>query len=323
MTDYIIATSLQAAYNAQAAALSNPAPMTPDVKQLVADEVKRQLALENQEAQNAAKNADPDPASSSVQRLLTDGTAHVFIAGADLDVVDSAGSECAVSEGDALQLSGQTAPDATAVNLVILASKGGRECPKGDLVSVGLQDLQDMQNHMRETIGTGMQELQAKQGKGGLPAAPAAARAAPVETAYASSAPPPDQNVAQEITQEAQEADQAEKEAGETPAPIAPPPAEITLGQTVAQVEAALGQPKSKFDAGHQEDLCLQRHEDHLQGRQSRRRAVERRWTLPRPEHLPESTEIRRQRAQHQSQRDQRHGIHVSLKIRDHDIQHK
>jgi hypothetical protein len=182
--------------------------------------------------------------------MLSDNIQHVFVAGADLDVIDATGTECAVSEGDALQLSGPPPEDATAVDLLVLSSKGGQECKKGATVSVALTDLQDMQNHMRETIGQGMQELQAKQGKGGLPAAPAAAKAAPVQTAYAASAPPPDPKAAEEIQQEAQEADQAEKEAGETPAPIAPPPAEISLGQTVEQVEAALGQPKSKFDAG-------------------------------------------------------------------------
>jgi len=250
LTDYIVAQSLQAAYVAQAAALSNPAPMTPDVKQLVADEVKRQLALENAESQNAAKNVDPDPASSSIQRLLTDGTQHVFVAGVDLDVVDSAGSECAISEGDALQLNGQTAPDATAVNLVVLASKGGKECPKGDLVSIGLQDVQDMQNHMRETIGQGMTELQAKAGSGGLPSVPAAAKAAPTKSAMAAEAPPVDNNVQAELTQESQQADQAEKEAGETPAPIAPPPSELAVGQTIEQVESSQGQPQRKATVG-------------------------------------------------------------------------
>jgi len=253
LTDYLIAQSLQAAYVAQAAALSNPAPMTPDVKQLVADEVKRQIALENAEAQGAAKGADPDPASSSIQRMLTDGTQHVFVAGADLDVVDSAGSECALSEGDALQLSGQTAPDAQAANLVILASKGGKECPKGDLVSVGFQDLQEMQNHMRELVGQGMQELQQKQGQGGLPAAPASAKAAPTPSAVAQNGPPPDQSAAQDIQQEQQEADQAEKEAGETPAPLAAPaapPTEISVGMTIDQVTAALGQPKQIINLG-------------------------------------------------------------------------
>jgi hypothetical protein len=141
------------------------------------------------------------------------------------------------------------------VKVVVLASKGGRECPKGDLVSVNLQDLQDMQNHMRETIGQGMKELQAKQGKGGLPAAPAAAKAAPVKTAYAANAPPPDPNAAAEIQQQSQEADQAEKEAtGEAaPAPIPPPavePPTISMGQTIGEVEAALGNPVRKADMG-------------------------------------------------------------------------
>jgi 3-hydroxyisobutyrate dehydrogenase len=81
------------------------------------------------------------------------------VAGADLDVVNAAGTECSLSQGDALQLTGGQDADATTVNLAVLASKGGKECAKGDTVSVSLQDLQDMQNHMRQTIDTGMKEL--------------------------------------------------------------------------------------------------------------------------------------------------------------------
>ncbi len=269
LTDYIVAQSLQAAYVAQAAALSNPAPMTPDVKALVADEVKRQLALENAEAQGAAKGADPDPASSSIQRILTDNAAHVFVAGLDLDVVDSAGSECAISEGDALQLQpGQTAPDATAANLTVLASKGGKECPKGDLVSVGLQDLQDMQNHMRESIDQGLGDLQKKQGQGGLPKAPPSAQAAPTQAAFAAGAPGPDTTAGDQIAQQTQAADQDEQAATASatgpavgggvaaPAPIAAPaapagpPPTISIGQTIDQVTASMGQPTRIIDLG-------------------------------------------------------------------------
>jgi hypothetical protein len=254
LTDYIIANSLQAAYqaNAQAAALSNPAPLTPETKQLIADEVRQQVALENSESKTAGQGAEPDAASSSIQRALTDGKPHVFVAGHDLDVVDAGGTECALSEGDALQLTGQTAPDAQAATLAVLASKGGKECSKGDTVSVALQDLQDMQNHMRETIDQGMQELQKKQGQGGLPAAPAAAKAAPVESAMAAAAPPPppESEVAAQIKEQSQEADKAENEAAGTasgPGPNAAAPAaepvNIEIGQTIDQVTAALGQP--------------------------------------------------------------------------------
>src|ERR1022692_4291842 len=254
LTDYIIANSLQAAYqaNAQAAALSNPAPLTPETKQLIADEIRQQVALENSESKTAGQGAEPDAASSSIQRALTDGKPHVFVAGHDLDVVDAGGTECALSEGDALQLTGQTAPDAQAATLAVLASKGGKECSKGDTVSVALQDLQDMQNHMRETIDQGMQELQKKQGQGGLPAAPAAAKAAPVESAMAAAAPPPppESEVAAQIKEQSQEADKAENEAAGTasgPGPNAAAPAaepvNIEIGQTIDQVTAALGQP--------------------------------------------------------------------------------
>jgi hypothetical protein len=254
LTDYMISNSLAAAYQAQAAAaqaaaLSNPAPLSPDVKQMIADEVKRQVALENNESKTA-QNGEPDAASSSVQRMLTDGAPHVFVAGNDLDVVDAGGTECALSQGDALQLSGATAPDATSVNLAVLASKGGKECPKADVVSVALQDLQDMQNHMRETIDQGMQELQKKQGQGGLPAAPAAAKAAPVETQMAAIAPPPppESEVKDTLNSESKDADKAEQEAAGETAPAEPPT--VALGQTPDQVAAALGKPKSIMDLG-------------------------------------------------------------------------
>ena len=263
LTDYLIANSLQAAYQAQvnAAALSNPASLTPEVKQLIADEVRQEVALENAESQSAAApNAEPNVASSSIQRLLTDGKQHVFVAGHDLDVVDAGGTECALSEGDAIQLTGQTAPDAQAATLAVLATKGGKECPRGDTVSVNLTDLQDMQNHMRETIDAGLQELQHKQGQGGLPPAPAAAKTAPVESAMAAIAPPPppESEVKAEINQQSQEADKAEQEAGvgaaSGPGPNdntpAPPSVNVELGQTIDQVKAALGEPVKTVNLG-------------------------------------------------------------------------
>jgi hypothetical protein len=260
LTDYIIANTLQAAYVAQAAALSNPAPLTPETKQLIADEVRAQVALENNEAKAAGTGAEPDAASSSIARLLTDGKQHVFVAGQDLDVVDAGGTECALSEGDAIQLTGQTAPDAQAATLSVLASKGGKECPRGDTVSVALTDLQDMQNHMRETIDQGMKELQAKQGQGGLPAAPASAKVPPVESPMAAIAPPPppESEVKAEINQQSQEADKAEAEAnggaasGPGPNADAAPaaPVNVDVGQTIDQVTAAFGQPLRKANVG-------------------------------------------------------------------------
>ncbi|MBV9780657.1 MAG: hypothetical protein JOY62_11865 [Acidobacteriaceae bacterium] len=278
LTDYIISTTLAAAYQAQveanaavqAQAAANAAALTEETKNLIAAEVQRQVALENAEAKTA-QNGTLDPASSSVQRMLSDGVQHVFVAGRSLDIVDAQGGECAISEGDVMQLSGPPAANATAADLVMLTSKGGQECPRGASVSVSFSDLQEMQNHMRETIDQGLGELQTKQGKGGLPTTPVSASAAPVKASFVAAAPPPDPNAATEISQESQAADQAEKEtltqvaqttavgAGATAQqPTAPtqiaapasPPTEISTGQTIDQVTGSLGPPKSIVDLG-------------------------------------------------------------------------
>ncbi len=277
LTDYLISTSLAAAYQAQAdsaagIAQGEPAgavPLTPAAKDLISAEVQRQIALENAEAQAAqtAPASVPDPASSSVQRMLNDGVQHVFVAGSDLDLVDSAGAECAVSEGDALQLAGSPQPEAAA-NLLVLSDKGGAECKEGDTVSVPITDLQDMQNHMRETIEQGMGELKAKQGNGTIPALPASAKGEPVKAGFTAGAPPADPIVASEINQQTMAADQAEPRVlaqvqqdtgqqqadsnGQGPPAIQPAakPVQISLGQSMQEVTTALGQPLSIANLG-------------------------------------------------------------------------
>jgi hypothetical protein len=269
LTDYLVSTTLAAAYQANVAAAAqaqaqlaaDAALMTPQVKDLIAAEVQRQIAIENAEA--AQQAAGPNPAVSGVQRMLSDNQSHVFVAGKPLDVVDANGVECAISDGDVLQLTPTPLPDdATAATLVVMTNKGGVECKKGAAVTVEIADLQDMQNHMRETIGQGMGDLKAKQGKGGIPALPVSASGMPMIASFAMDAPPPDATASQQIAQQAQDADKAEQEvlaqAGSGPPPegnvaIAPPPAppvEIVLGQSVDQVTTALGQPKSVVDLG-------------------------------------------------------------------------
>jgi hypothetical protein len=276
LTDYIISQDLAAAYAAHqeaseqaAAPAAGGAPaLTPEVKQMIADEVKNQLALENAEAGQNAQQQDADPASSGIARLLSDGRPHVFVAGGNLDVTDASGQECVVSDGDTLQLREPPASDATAANLVVMSSKGNPECSISLTVSVQLTDLQEMQNHMRETIDQGLQDLQSKQGTGGLPAAPASAAGPTAPAAYAAAAPPAEANPGADIQQADQQSTQAEKDvtaeaAADTsgaggqasaaapdgaPAPAAPDappaqPASVELGQTTDQVTAALGAP--------------------------------------------------------------------------------
>jgi hypothetical protein len=224
LTDYMISSDLQTAYAAHQEAgevdgapptESGPPELTPEVKQQVADEIRNQLALENHESAFNQHQLGQDPGSSGIDRLLSDaaqGKPHVFVVGNALDVVDTSQMECTLSDGDVLALKTAPPPDAKAADLVVLSAKGGQECQKQAVVSIALEDLQEMQNHMRETIDQGLQELQAKQGKGGLPAVPSTIQVQPTPAVYASIAPPPDPNAASEIQQQAQQADQAEKE---------------------------------------------------------------------------------------------------------------
>ena len=268
LTDYLISQSLAAAYQAQVeanqtAALQGAAPLTPEIKKMVSDEVQRQVALENAEAAQNAQKADVDTAGSSIARLLGDNQPHVFIAGSNLDLVDTSGTECPVSQGDVLEIASAPPADATAATALVLTTKGGKECGKGANVQVAFTDLQDMQNHMRETVDAGLSDLQKKQGQGGLPQAPPSAQAAPVQSNFAAAAPPPDKDAAAEIKQETQEADKAEAEAGsavaasgpsDSPSPSSAPAATqsttISLGQSVAAVTASLGQPKTVLNKG-------------------------------------------------------------------------
>jgi len=267
LTDYIISQDLQTAYaahqeagevdGAQMAAGGPPA-MTQEVKDMIAAEVKAQLALENQEATLTAQHQDVDPASSGIARMLADGHSHMFVAGSALDLTDANGQECGISDGDALELKTAPPADATAAELVVLASKGGTECQKNAVVTVQLTDLQEMQNHLRETIDQGLQDLQAKQGKDGLPPAPPSAQAKPVEAEYAAAAPPPDPTEVADLQQQNLQADQAEKDVtGEVsqesgvPISVAPSaPATVEVGESLDQVQAIMGAPARVANLG-------------------------------------------------------------------------
>ncbi len=93
--------------------------------------------------------------------------------------VDDGAQGCALTEGDVIGYEGNLTPGVETASARVLASHG-RDCATGSTVSVGLQDILDMQNHLRETIDRGLGELQSKAGTGGLPAPPSQAMGAPV-----------------------------------------------------------------------------------------------------------------------------------------------
>jgi hypothetical protein len=258
LTDYLLANALQEAYQERmdAAATaqarydaSGQVALSPRVKDLIAAEVQRQLAQESAESQNAGQALS---ASNGAPPILADNNPHVFVVSSSL-IANTGGQECALTHGDVLQLNPAPSSDPNFANVQVLASKG-QDCPAGNLVPVQLTDLQEMQNHMRETMDQGLGEMQTRQGQGGLPTIEVAMRsqtAAP----YAADLPPAEANAADELRQQAQEANRQEQDVLGQAGQSAPPsgsagPVTIQIGQSIADVVARMGQPARVADLG-------------------------------------------------------------------------
>lgn len=213
LTDDVIASSLQDAFaeqadggEAQTAADSGSAPITPAVKQAVAQEVQEQIVQENAQTLSGT-DLMPDASAASVAATLSDGAAHVFVVSSSLTVPSTMG-DCVITGGDVLQMNGST-DQGNLVSLVVLASKD-QDCQRNNTVFVQISDLQEMLNHMREAIDAGLADLQSRLGQGAFPNVPAAAMNPAAQPAYA--AIPVDTNVASVLGQEAQQAQQAEQD---------------------------------------------------------------------------------------------------------------
>jgi hypothetical protein len=202
LTDFVLGASLALAYAAAPAASqsppANPAPVTPQVKQMLSQEVDRQVREESVEAQQTAQNRDVPAGAASVVQELSDRQPHVLVVASDLDLVDPSGRRCMVSEGDVVQVISPAQQGSGTAPAVVLSSKGGLECQRAAQVDIAVADLQEMQNHMRETIDEG------------LATTTAAKQSQSVTPAYAAAAPPADPNAARELAQQQQIAAAAE-----------------------------------------------------------------------------------------------------------------
>ena len=303
LTDYIVSQTLEASYrerveSARAAQMQyNDQPpqqyaaLTPEIKQQIAEEVQRQLSYESAEAQRmqgmqqpGAPPAPPqqqqDPGYTGVGRMIEDNKSHVLLSNANIDVTTVSGQECSISQGDAIAISpGQGSAQGETVQVQVLASAGGG-CPANSVVTISLQDLQEMVNHVRATIDSG---LAAMQKDPNLPKPPASVPIAAIQSEFASAAPPADPNEAAELQRLNQEASVTEKSVvSETsytePAPAAQPqtidrqpPAqypvqqtetnstELQLGMTPEQVTQVLGKPSNNIKAGPKQIMTYQK----------------------------------------------------------------
>ncbi len=200
LTDYLIAASLRASYEASLSADSlyslgpdfplvaglGTLPAAPDatkgvvlskqVKDQLAEEVKAQLAADQADASKGKSSGGNSSAQASAGGTLPalDPKRRVFVVHNELSVVAD-GDECDLTEGDVISRVSNTPDDDKNVDVKVLASKKD-DCGVGKQVAVSLDDLQEMHNHFREQLTGGMDELSKKQGTGGLPKAPDTAK---------------------------------------------------------------------------------------------------------------------------------------------------
>lgn len=230
LTDYLIAENLRLAYEADnfnsyqpsdgqagiALAAYHPANqangdasktgsavLTPQVKQMIADEVKGVIA-EQQKAAGSPNGAAQD-GSGDERPAALDANHRLFVV---FSVVEATANNdtCSLTASDVVKRIEDTPDSDNTVAVQILASKKGN-CAIGSRVRVDLGDLNDMLNHLREQVDAGMKILAEKQGKDGLPAAPPAdPRAVPEGMAT------PDPTAAADLQKQEQEADQTEQE---------------------------------------------------------------------------------------------------------------
>lgn len=230
LTDYLVAGDLQAAYDAGAANTNNvdstgtpppsllsyseasagqhPMALSPAVKQAITEEVKVELVGEQSAAsQNQDSGGAIEQAAISDDEVppALDPGFRTFVVATSLDVV-STDQECTLTPGDVITRLTNT-PDQNQEVTASVSSSKKADCAPGKSILVSVQDLQEMQNHFREQLDSGLKELAARSGTGGLPVAPDAAL-------VSGEIPPPvvDATAAEALQEQEQAADQTEKE---------------------------------------------------------------------------------------------------------------
>ncbi len=182
LTDFLLAENLKLAYENQQAAgeqaaaqmqSANAVMLTPEVKQMIAEEVQQQLAAERAASAQPPTSAFPSAATEAPPPAL-DPRQRIFVVSTSMDVAAITGDQtCALTPGDIIERTGRTATDDGKIGVSVLSSKAG-DCPVDLATAIDVSTLQDMHNDFREQISAGMAQLASNQGRGSLPAAPAA-----------------------------------------------------------------------------------------------------------------------------------------------------
>ena len=221
LTDFLLAENLKLAYEARQEAAANPepassaeqpappeggspaaTPLSPEVKQMIEAEVRRQLAVEKA----AAQSPQAQPANDQAPPPALDPSQRLFVVSSNLGVSTAEGQECELTPGDVITRLEDTAGSDSKVKVSVMSSKPD-DCGMGSSPRVEVSDLQEMNNSFREQLDAGLKTLAEKSGTGGLPKAP------DTQTSTGEVPPPaPDKNVDTQLADQQKEATQAEAE---------------------------------------------------------------------------------------------------------------
>ena len=183
LTDYVIAENLRLAYESQQAGNDGQAPLppsngqpsaatlSPEMKALIADEVRQQLAAERAAAA-VPTIIGPQQFAPGGEQLPPALNQRFFVVSSSLDITTLAGQACSLTPGDIIQRKGKELTTDGGLAVEVVSSKPG-DCAADSGATMQLADLQEMHNQFREQIDSGLEKLAGNQAKG-LPSGPAA-----------------------------------------------------------------------------------------------------------------------------------------------------
>jgi hypothetical protein len=230
--------------------------MTPEVKQMIAEEVKAQLTADKAAAAQGSSGGEAGGGDEVPPSL--DPNRRVFLVSAAIDPA-LGDSTCALTSGDVIKRTEDTPDGDNTVAVIVLASKKD-DCAIDSTPRVATSDLEDMHDQFREQLDAGLKSLGENQGKNGIPAGPAATTKPNPEGVAA-----PDLTVGDDLKAADQAADAAEQDvqaaaaddgssdADTADAPPPPPPGDgspVQVGQSMNEVVKALGMPKQIMNQG-------------------------------------------------------------------------
>ena len=166
LVDYLLATSLGAVQPADG---SQPeggtsVPMPPEVKQDLADDVRRQL-----EQRAADQEATPDQGAEAPPPAVLPGQGpQVLVVTTDMAVLRSKGRLGSLAAGDVITLTAPLNPDAAYLEVKLVASRKPAD-PRNRVLLVQVVDLIELQNQMQAALDRGLDRLYAG---GALPVPP-------------------------------------------------------------------------------------------------------------------------------------------------------